>query len=138
MPAQFVYIGRDYINLDRIDRVRLTDGGRWEIESEGHVLDRQNASFGEQLTSIIPCNGEWECLEPWRDSEDGNKATYNVQPVIAWGLLALGYLVPITPCDPNGVHNNYGLRREGRGEVYASQTTQAFASAEEWLKVALP
>ncbi len=84
----------------------------------------------EASISIIPTTGEWE--QVYTCDDESGAAKVFAEPVIAWGLTAIGSVIPVTPTAPTGLPNAPALRKVGRPEVYVSSTT--YDSEEHWLK----
>lgn len=130
MATRFIYTGKDYVNLDTVQVAKSKDDGRHQIVVGGKVIDDHNLEFLTTLVSVIPVQGEWECLLRAETPD-----SFTCEPVIAWGVTVLGKVVPITPGEPGGVEGECGLRMMGRPRVYSPNNMGGYADDKEWLKL---
>jgi hypothetical protein len=129
MTSTFIYTPNGYVNLDAVSEARFGDGKRYQIFVGDRVVDGENPDFGNTVVSIAPVNGEWDCIV--KCTEDDGSESALALPVLAWGLTALGRLVPITPGNASGVEGSYALRKVGEGRVYYEMNT--YETADAWL-----
>jgi hypothetical protein len=129
MSERFVYVGAGYVNLRHVDQVRINKDGRHTLISNGKVVDENNAQFAEAIVSVIPVQGEWECLSSV--AEDDGSFTAYAEPVLAWGWTATGCLLPITPGELQGVIGGFALRRVGTARIYGMDTN--YPDTDAWL-----
>lgn len=128
----FIHTPRGLVNLNRIEMAEAKKNGRHSIIVDGVEIDDNHPTFSDTIVSVIPVQGEWECLSPC-EGEEGRADTVSVDPVIGWGLNCRGTLRPITATEMDGVEGNYALRRRGETRVYGYGLLGGYASPEEWL-----
>lgn len=116
MAGPYIFVGDKYVALDAIHQaVRGADGALVLSAAEG-VVDRENTEFESTLLTLVPPQGDWECITPFVE-EDGDLSAV-VEPVLAFGLSIFGTLVPVVPSAPGGVQSEYVLRRPGQTAVH--------------------
>jgi hypothetical protein len=130
MADHFIFTGNGFVNLRRVDSARRNGNGRYTLLEGDTVLDDNNPSFDETLVSIIPSQGEWECLTLCTE-EDGSESVV-VEVVVAFGLTVFGEIRPLIPSAMKGEVGAYMLRREGRTEIAGPGGT--FKDEAEWLR----
>ena len=130
--ATFIYTPKGYLNLSKVAEARFRNDERFLIVVDGAVMDDNHVGFPRTITSIIPTQGEWECLYPF-DEEDKSKSILS-EPVLAWGLTVLGEIVPITPSARDGVFESFGLRKAGDTRIY-ERSVGGYDDITEWLKL---
>ncbi len=133
MSSTFVYTPRGYINISRIEEIRIADDGRRQLVVDGQIADDNNKEITDLLVSTSPCSGDYECVTACHE-DNVNDFSLSVEPVILWGLTATGQTVPVTPGEPSGVEGPYAIRRRGETRLFAMSRPGGFASAEDWLK----
>src|SRR4051812_46725157 len=113
----FVQVDDGLISLDSVVRYRrdLKDGDK-AIFKDGTVVKAAD-DFFDAVVSLVSPQGDWECVIAYL--WDGDRLSATIEPVLAWGLAADGYVVPITPLYPKGVTDPYALRRAGFETVYS-------------------
>jgi hypothetical protein len=117
------------VNLDKIDMLRDGKDGYDIFIADKHV--GTSKTIEEITVSLIPAQGEWECLSPCL--EDDGTRTAIVEPVLGFGLNVLGSVAPITPTELDGIHRGYyGLRKKGEQRIY-SRGRGTFESEDIWL-----
>jgi hypothetical protein len=116
MAGPYIYVGDKYVALDSIRHAARGEDGRMVLSSVDGVADRENSEFDTTLLTLIPPQGEWECITPLVE-EDGDLSAV-IEPVLAFGLSVFGNLAPVVPSAPGGVVGDYVLRRPGRTTVY--------------------
>jgi hypothetical protein len=129
--AVFIYTPRGYVNLDRVEMAPHKKNGKHGIVVDGEEIDDNNIGFLNVLVSVVPVQGDWECLTSIEE-EDGSRSVL-ADPVLAWGLDTMGILRPITASEKAGVEGDYALRKHGENRVYGWGNIGGFSTAEEWL-----
>lgn len=128
--TSFIYTPKGYINLARVQMAQFTGTGKNKIIVDNEVVDENHHDFGSTIISVIPTQGEWESINILHE-DDGSKSWIS-EPVIAWGLTALGHLTPITPSEMHGIEGTYALRKTGDTRIYTSSAT--YDSLDGWLE----
>ena len=126
----FVYTPNGYFPLSDVELVKIKKDGKRELWVGGKVVD-DDSSPENVLTSIIPVQGDWECLAIG-EGEDG-KTEIISEPVLAWGLTAFGRVLPVTASENSGVDGHYGLRRAGEEAVYGG-SMGGYVSSKDWIE----
>lgn len=131
MPS-FIYTPKGYVNLDKVEVARHVKSSpiHYKISVDDETMDTNHPMFGTTIISIIPIIGEWEYLSPCEE-ENGSYTAYS-EPVIAWGLTAVGSVVPVTPTTPEGPQGIYALRKSGDSRVWESEAE--YENAKQWLE----
>jgi hypothetical protein len=129
--TSFIYTPRGYVNLGRVDVAKHLKSGRHQIVVDDEEIDNNCVNFGQTVISIIPVSGDWECLSTCRE-DDGTDSLIS-EPVIAWGLTAVGNVVPIVPSALDGDMRTHALRKTGDPQVWDSRGG-GFETVEAWLK----
>lgn len=127
--TRFISTSRGYANLNDIELVKLRRRNKYQFVVGGSIIDKNVPQFGNELTKIIPVNGDWECLTEIGDAR--HERHLRVEPVVAWGFTVLGAVVPVTPGSMKGVEGKFALRQRGQAEIYSAD--QTYASQEDWL-----
>lgn len=128
----FIYTPKGYVNLSSVEQARINQDGRHSIVVDGKIVDDNHVDFRETIVSIVPINGEWECLYP-HNEEDNTKSLLS-EPILAWGLTVLGSMVPITPSGMGGVHERVALRKVGDTRIYEGGAIGGFDDLNSWLQ----
>jgi hypothetical protein len=131
MPS-FIYTPKGYVNLDRVELAPHTKTGRNQIIVDGKTIDDNSVDFGKMIISVSPVSGDWECISPCEE-DDGSYSLIS-EPILAWGLTALGSLVPITPSATDGEQGTYVLRKSGDKRVWDGSSMGGYDDADIWLK----
>lgn len=139
MSVTFVYTPRGYVRLDTIERAAFVrDSATTQlIAADGKVIDDGHANFGEVIVSIVACSTEYECLTIVEADEEHPREVC-AEPVLAWGLTALGHLVPITPSSREGVKERFALRKVGSEATYCDYSVSGWPDAKAWLESTKP
>lgn len=134
MSAIFIYTPRGYYNLSHIKVAAFNKDGTHRLcDLEGMEIDGSSRSFGEQIVSVLPCSEPLELLSFMPGDDDHPEDEILIEPVVAWGLTALGHLRPITPAALEGVtESGYGLRKVGQDRVYTMDNVGGWKNADDW------
>jgi hypothetical protein len=130
--GRFIYTDRGFVNLDRIERAIPKNDGRYEIVVDGKTVTARDTEFERKIVSIVAvAEGQWECLT--RLLDDGDPPAILSEPILAWGLTALGDTVPITAVDTDGgAAGTFALRKIGDARVFVPGHG-TYDNAEDWL-----
>lgn len=129
--SQFVYTDKGFVNITEIKAVRPDNKGKQRVfNKQDQEIDGDASDFFARVVSIIPTQGDWECLFQVLGGEGDGEIC--AEPVIAWGLTPLGRTVPVTPTTPDGIFSDFALRKAGDQAVYADETI--FQDADDWLR----
>lgn len=127
----FIYTPKGYVNLNQVEMAEHTKGTEYKIIIDGNVIDDKN-DFGNTIISMVPVQGDWECLLPV-ENEDGAVEAESF-PVIAWGLTVLGFSIPVTPFDMGGAEGAYALRKKLDDHRIFDQFGQEYRDVDEWVE----
>jgi hypothetical protein len=127
--SNFVYTPKGLININQVEMIKHKDKNIEQIVVDGEVVS-DTIGFHETIISIIPVDGEWECIQECQ--EDDGSVSGHEELIIAWGLTVLGVTVPVTVLSPSGVHEPHAIRKKGKAEVYDS-FAGVYSSLEDWL-----
>lgn len=137
MSATFIYTPSGWANLAKVDLAAFKKDPKetgHQLMSNGQVIDPNNLNFGNTVVSVVACQGEFEYLTFIEGDDEHPDDEILVEPVLAWGLTALGSLVPMTPTAMDGeTDKHYALRKAGSPRVYSDQNTGGWPDAVAWL-----
>lgn len=129
--TQFIHTERGYRRLSEVKSCSIdNDGDHTLLNDDDYKISDHGEILLGHIVSIIPPTGEWEQVYTCKE-DDGVTKVYS-EPVIAWGLTAVGSVIPVTPTAPKGLPNGAALRKVGRPEIYVGSTTHT--NEEDWLR----
>lgn len=127
--THFIHTDRGYRRLSDVKKVRIAEDGKRSLLGEDN---EKISDYGEiidgRIISIIQPHGEWEHIY-YMEDEDGGRKLFS-EPVIAWGLTAIGSVIPVVPTVPEGLPDSPAIRKVGRPEIYVGSSI--YNNEEEW------
>ena len=129
----FVLTDSGWLNLDTVKLLRVRDPESretLEAEVDGMRVRLHKNRLNEAIINIIPCVG-WEHLTT---CDEGNgRLSVSQEPIIAWGLNALGIMLPILPSSPYELSDfaSSSFRKKNESQVFMAG--QYFDDADAWL-----